>query len=82
MKTAISIPDPIFAEAETLASRLGISRSELFTRAVKRLLAEHRDRAVTARLDEVYERESSSLEPQLTELQNRALRTSGGEDKW
>jgi len=34
MKTAISIPDPIFQSAEIMAHHLAISRSELFTRAI------------------------------------------------
>lgn len=34
MKTAISIPDQVFAQAEQIARRNGISRSELFTKAV------------------------------------------------
>jgi hypothetical protein len=33
MKTAISIPDEVFEQAERAAKRLGMSRSELFTRA-------------------------------------------------
>ena len=35
MKTAVSIPDPIFQAAEDLDKRLGLSRSELFARALK-----------------------------------------------
>lgn len=31
MKTAISVPDPIFAEVEALAQQLGMSQSELYT---------------------------------------------------
>jgi hypothetical protein len=38
MKTAISIPDDVFEQAERAAKRLGLSRSELFTRAVKEYL--------------------------------------------
>ncbi|MEK6716162.1 MAG: ribbon-helix-helix protein, CopG family, partial [candidate division NC10 bacterium] len=34
MKTAISIPDPLFRECEKLARDLGISRSQLFSRAL------------------------------------------------
>ena len=41
MKTAISIPDPVFRSAERLAARLGLSRSELYCRALKDLLARH-----------------------------------------
>jgi hypothetical protein len=33
LKTAISIPDQVFRRAEAAAKRLGLSRSELFTRA-------------------------------------------------
>jgi len=35
MKTAISLPDPVFRSAEQLAARLGISRSELYCRAIR-----------------------------------------------
>ena len=37
MKTAISLPDELFAAAEKLAERLGVSRSQLYATA----LAEH-----------------------------------------
>ncbi|MEM6753148.1 MAG: ChpI protein, partial [Cyanobacteria bacterium P01_C01_bin.38] len=33
MKTAISIPDPLFEAAEQFAKRLGLSRSELYAMA-------------------------------------------------
>lgn len=35
MKTAISLPDSVFEEAEALAQQLGLSRSELYTKALK-----------------------------------------------
>lgn len=34
MKVAVSIPDPIFAEAEQLARRLRLKRSEIYARAL------------------------------------------------
>jgi metal-responsive CopG/Arc/MetJ family transcriptional regulator len=34
MKIAVSIPDEVFAEAESLAQRLNTSRSELYSRAL------------------------------------------------
>jgi hypothetical protein len=58
MKTAISIPEPVFRRAEQLAKRLGISRSELYSRAVAELVEKHRDDLVTSRLNEVYATES------------------------
>ena len=55
MKTAISIPDPVFKAAERLARRLGLSRSELYVRAVTDYLEEHKGQKVTELLDEIYE---------------------------
>lgn len=34
MKTAISIPDDVFAQAEHLARSKGVTRSELYTKAL------------------------------------------------
>jgi len=78
MKTAISIPDPIFQEAEQLAQKLGLSRSELFTRAVVAFLKEKRQENITARLNELYENEPSQLDPLIARIQFASL----PEDEW
>jgi metal-responsive CopG/Arc/MetJ family transcriptional regulator len=54
MKTAISIPDRVFTQADRLAKRLGLTRSELYARAVERFVGEHSDSEVTAALNSVY----------------------------
>ena len=41
MKTAISIPDDVFNEAEALARRTKKSRSEVYARAVREYVARH-----------------------------------------
>ncbi len=41
MKTAISLPDSVFEEAEALAQRLGLSRSELYTKALQAYLRKY-----------------------------------------
>jgi len=51
MKTAISIPDDIFAEADHLARRLNTSRSELYSRAVREYVAKHSAGQVSQSLD-------------------------------
>ena len=51
MKTAISIPDDIFAKADQLARRLNASRSELYSRAVREYVAKHSPGQVTQSLD-------------------------------
>ena len=72
MKTAISIPDNVFESAEKLAKRLGQSRSQLYTKALKSYLEKHRDDKVTAKLNEVYSSEPADLDPVLVSLQNEA----------
>jgi metal-responsive CopG/Arc/MetJ family transcriptional regulator len=73
VKIAVSIPDPLFEAAERVAHRLGLSRSQLYARAIERFLADDPDDEVTARLDEVYASEASSLDPDLARAQGRAV---------
>ena len=53
MKTAVSIPDEIFEEAERLAERLRTSRSRLYSRALRELLVRHAPRDITESLNRV-----------------------------
>jgi metal-responsive CopG/Arc/MetJ family transcriptional regulator len=69
MKTAVSIPDPIYKSAEKLAHRLGKSRSEIYAKAIQNYVERHQDDEVTAKLDAVYSSESSQLDPVLASLQ-------------
>ena len=75
MKTAISLPDPVFRSADRLAARLGISRSELYCRAIKDLLARHDDDAVTEQLNAIYAGPDAAdgLDPVLARLQSISL---------
>lgn len=75
MKTAVSIPDPVFQSADRLAERLRVSRSELYARALKMLLESYRRNAVTAQLDAIYGDggEDSSLPEDVAHLQSRTL---------
>jgi hypothetical protein len=80
MKTAISLPDPVFRSAERLAARMGVSRSELYCRALRELLDRHDPAAITARLDAVYGEggQDAGLEPRLADLQAQAVRGGPG----
>ncbi|MCA9976385.1 MAG: hypothetical protein KC413_11565 [Anaerolineales bacterium] len=73
MKTAISVPDPIFAAAEDLAKRLGMSRSQLYTTAITRFLDSFDEEAVTQALNEVYAETASVMDPVLVQMQVQAL---------
>jgi predicted transcriptional regulator len=55
MKTAISLPDDVFEQAEKLARRLNKSRSELYREAVAEYVARHDPDAITAAMDRVAE---------------------------
>jgi hypothetical protein len=73
MKTAISIPEPVFRSAETLARRLKMSRSQLYTKAVADFIARHRRSQLTKRLDEVYSDIDEGLDAGTLTLQRRSL---------
>lgn len=53
MKTAISIPNQIFKEAERLARHLGKTRSELYREAVSEYVARHDWDKVTEAMNKV-----------------------------
>ena len=53
MKTAVSIPDDLFADAERLAKALKTSRSQLYCRAIREYVARHAPDKVTESLNEV-----------------------------
>ncbi len=73
MKTVISISDPLFTLAEQLTKRLKISRSELYARAIAEFIKVHQNELITERLNEIYAREDSSVDPVLWQMQVLAL---------
>ena len=79
MKTAISIPDKTFQQADQLAKRLGFSRSELYATAVAEYLERRVAEQVTARLDAVYGAADGGIEPALRGSQ---ARPTAREDRW
>ena len=73
MKTAVSIPDKIFRAADRLAKRKGLSRSELYARAVAALVRQEDESEVTAQLNRVYEASDSRLDPTLAAIPGKLL---------
>lgn len=78
MKTAVSVPDDLFQQAETVARRLRISRSQLYASAIAEFLGRHQKDAVTDRLNEVYSRRIAKVDP----LLHRAQLNSVDKDSW
>ncbi len=73
MKTAISLPDSVFEEAEVLAQQLGLSRSELYTKALQAYLGKYNRKQMLLKLNEVYSKESSELDPVMARMQFMSL---------
>mgnify|MGYP000184201023 CR=1 FL=1 len=73
MKTAISLPDDLFKSGDSLAKRLGVSRSELYARALADFVAKHKTSQLTQRLNAVYADEESRLDSAVVAAQARTL---------
>ena len=73
MKTAISIPDPVFLEAEAYARRHRLSRSALYTEAVRTFVEDRKPQEITRQLDEVYSKEPGDLDAVLGRMQAVSL---------
>jgi metal-responsive CopG/Arc/MetJ family transcriptional regulator len=70
MKTAVSLPDEVFQEAERLASELQTSRSQLYSRALREFVARH----APDRLTEAMNRVVAEVGSDVDELSRRASR--------
>ncbi len=73
MKTAISIPDKVYAEAEHLSRRLKKSPSQLYTEAVTEYLARHDPEAVTEAMNKVCEAVDTRPDPAVSAAAKRTL---------
>ena len=76
MKTAISLPNDLFASADALARRLGVSRSGLIATALAEFVAKHRAAKISERLDAVYAAEESRMDRSLSHAQREVLERS------
>ena len=74
MKVAVSIPEPIFAEAEALAKQFGTSRSELYRRALGEFIARHATDRVTRAMDDVVDAVGAQTDEFGAEAARRVLK--------
>ena len=81
MKTAVSIPDDLFEAAEQIRDQLGISRSELYARALRAVVERRHDDAVTAKLNELADASGPAPDPGLDRLQSWAIWRDGELDR-
>lgn len=73
MKTAVSVPNEVFERADRLAKRLEVSRSELYSRALREFLARHSADEVTQALDQLCEDLDTSSDDFVREASRRVL---------
>jgi len=73
VKTAISLPEDLFRRAESAARKLKMSRSQLYATALAEYLERRKTSNITERLNRIYSRESSELDPALHSAQMRSL---------
>jgi metal-responsive CopG/Arc/MetJ family transcriptional regulator len=78
MKTAVSVPDDLFQQAETAARRLRVSRSRLYSTALAEYLSRRQADAVTERLNAAYSRHPAKLDAAF----DRAQLKSVDRDAW
>ncbi len=71
--TAVVLPIPLFEEGEKLANHFGISRSELYTRAISSYISEYQKEKTIEELDRVYGEGENELDFEIIELQKQSL---------
>ena len=73
MRTAISLPESLLHAADGLATRAGMTRSELFRAAVMDYIENHKHDHVREALDAVYGGRSSQIDDELVQMQVMSL---------
>ena len=76
MKTAVSIPDDIFERAEGWARRVGQSRSEVYSRALREYVWRHAPDEVTDAMNRVCDAVEEPVEPFAAAAARRVLKAS------
>jgi len=78
MKTAISIPDPLFQAAEKLAKERKLSRSELYRRAIAEFVKRAREAELVKLIDKSCDEEDRSLD----EFRREAAKRTVASTEW
>ncbi len=79
MKTAVSVPDDLFAQVDRLARRSRRSRSEVYSAALREYVARHAPDEVTAELDRVI---AEVGQPDGDEFAAAAAHATVGSEEW
>jgi len=82
MKTAISLPDALYVDAEKTAKSMGIPRSQLFAIALQEFINHHKREKITEQLNEVYKNSEGASPSLMGELNIMSMRELTQNDTW
>ena len=82
MKTAISIPDDLFESVEKLASELHLSRSRVFSDAVRNYIEKLGNEKLLEGLNKVYSEAETEEETNLRQLSKKHYGKTLKTKKW
>lgn len=80
MKTAISIPDNLFTDAEITAKQLGLARSQLYVKAIKEFIEHHNKDKITEKLNKLHS--NAVAENELLDAGIESMREATKNDTW
>ena len=78
MKTAVSIPDDVFARAERFARKAGRSRSEVYSAALREYVDRHAPDEVTDAMNRTCDAAGTGVDPFVDAAARRTL----GRSEW
>lgn len=73
LKTAISLPEDIYRDAEDAAKKLGMTRSRFYSVAIADFLNRYRKDDIKVKLNEVYAAGGSDIDPGFAAMQLASL---------
>ncbi len=73
MKTAVSIPDKLFAAADQYAKAHGVSRSNLYAKAIAQFLDQHPADYITSQLNNIYKDKQTKVNKTVSALQFHSI---------
>lgn len=82
IKTAISLEENLFNKVNALANEMHVSRSKLFTLAVKEFLKKQENNKLLAQLNEAYGDSPSEEETGISNAMHEKQRLIAEQDSW
>ena len=82
MKTAISLPDRLYADAEETAKSLGIPRSQLYAKDIEEFISTHKKDRITEQLNEIYHNQNEFSESTISIVGLESIRELTKNDSW